>query len=345
MTNFKRYFRSHLKSNLLSLTIILALVLVSTVYIGITEQPSQYTDYSSPDRESYPYFKSTLYVPVTFMFVLAYVFTVMEFSFFKKRRNLDLVYSLPISKRVMGAVHYLAGLLEVLGIFTFSYIVNFIVLLSRGSQWFNFAPMIPHYFLCLLLGFSLYSLMVFVFNEANTVGDGIWFMAAYTFVYYVVMETISVLSGQGDDLVLLIVHGGIQFGVFDYMTRFFQSLVEIKPYNYYEIWIKLSFILEFSTLIVAGILSTLGLFFTFGKRRMEKTGEISNSVFGFRTFIPIYAVSAMLFWAMSEDTNYIVIWTSIEILAAIAYTIYRRGFRYKKSDIAVLCLLIIFLFV
>jgi hypothetical protein len=32
-------------------------------------------------------------------------------------------------------------------------------------------------------------------------------------------------------------------------------------------------------------------------------------------------------------------------LTFIGYTVYRRGFHYKKSDIAILCLLLLFLFV
>ena len=37
-------------------------------------------------------------------------------------------------------------------------------------------------------------------------------------------------------------------------------------------------------------------------------------------------------------------WVMIEICTLIGYTIYRRGFHYKKSDIAVMLLLLIFLF-
>ena len=91
--NFKQYFRHHLKLRLAPIVVILAAVLILTVVIGIIEQPSKYTDYSTPDRVSYPYFRSTLYIPVIFMVNLAYAFPVIEFSFFKKRRNLDCAYS------------------------------------------------------------------------------------------------------------------------------------------------------------------------------------------------------------------------------------------------------------
>ena len=74
---------------------------------------------------------------------------------------------------------------------------------------------------------------------------------------------------------------------------------------------------------------------------MEKTEEISDSYFGFRTLIPIYAISAMI---LSESSNYIILWVIFELLTFIGYTIYRRGFHYKKSDVITMCMLLIFLF-
>jgi len=59
--------------------------------------------------------------------------------------------------------------------------------------------------------------------------------------------------------------------------------------------------------------------------------------------IPIYAISGMMLANGSYEE--IFEWIMIEICTLIGYTIYRRGFHYKKSDIAVMLLLLIFLFV
>ena len=184
--------------------------------------------------------------------------------------------------------------------------------------------------------------MVFVFNRANTVGDGILLMLAYTVVYYVVMWPISNISGKGDSLVLICLHINIHWGVIDYMTTYYQSLIDIRPSNSSDIWNMTSFIMEFVYWVVAGAASAVGFFFTFGKKGVEKVGEISDSFFGFRTLIPLFSVCLMIFFGQTDS---IISWFVIEALTLIAYTVYRRGFRYKKSDIAVLCLLIIFLFV
>lgn len=337
MTNFKQYFRSHLKANIKPLIYILVAVLVLTFLFGINDQRSYKYN---PETEIYEwYYQSTLYIPVVFMCILTYVLPVMEFSFFKKRINLDCAYSLPISRRSMGAVHYLTGLIILFVTYTSSYLINFILLLSRGPGWFNFTPMIAHYLICFLLGWAIYSIMVFVFNEGNTRGDGIWFMILYTFVFLFVVSMIIEVT---DIRVYMSEPVLIPWGLFDTINSTYQSLVELKTVDRMTFFTKDEYLYWFGFWIALGIASTFGFFFTFGNRRMEKTEEISDSYFGFRTLIPIYAVSIML---ILQAGNSIIAWFIIELLTFIGYTIYRRGFHYKKSDIAVLCALSIFLFI
>ena len=337
MINFKRYFHSHFKANIKPLICILIAVLVLTFLIGINEQPDAYYDYQTGISTSY--YKSTLYVPVIFLSILAYVLPVMEFSFFKKRINLDCAYSLPISRRCMGAVHYLTGIIILFISFTSSYILNFILLLTRGSGWFNFSPMIAHYFLCIILGFAMYSTMVFVFNEGNTMGDGIWFMLLYSFVLVVITSALEQITNLN---IFIDTFAGIPWGTISIITESYQNLVELKsnrPFGYFD---EPRYIFWFVFWIAAGIASCIGFFLTFGKRRMELTEEISDSYFGFRTLIPIYAISGMLTF---QDTDVIIFCVIIQLLALLGYTIYRRGFHYKKSDIAFLLIALVCIFI
>ena len=76
---------------------------------------------------------------------------------------------------------------------------------------------------------------------------------------------------------------------------------------------------------------------------MEKTEEISSSYFGFRLLIPVYAISAMI--ALKTVSSTIIWFVIVEVLTFIGYTIYRRGFHFKKADIAILGLLLMFLFI
>lgn len=86
--------------------------------------------------------------------------------------------------------------------------------------------------------------------------------------------------------------------------------------------------------IIVGVACAIGLIYYFGKRRTEKTEEVSNSPFGYMTLIPVYALLCLI--CIEGD----LIFSLLTLVAAfIGYTIYRRGFRYKPSDIAILVIL------
>lgn len=335
MTNFKRYFRSHLRANLLPFLYILAAILILTFIIGRS------TNVGLIHRGNKTY-RSTINVPVIFLFFLAYVLPVMQFSFFKRRINLDFVYSLPISRRSLGIAHYLTGLLILFCSFTASYLLNFAFLLYRGSEWFHFGPMVGHYFLMLLLGVSTYSVMVFVFNEANRTGDGIWFMILYTFVFGVLGDFVSEMFVPEK----LLYHGTsfYSFGNYIFLTTHFQRLIEVNSrFTTYNFWEHPDDICGLIFWIVLGIGAAIGLFFTFGKRRIEKTEEISDSFFGFRVLIPTFAF--IFSSAIKPTTSSLLLAVFLELLTLLGYTIYRRGFRYEKSDLAVLGFLLILAFI
>lgn len=337
MTNMKVYFRSHMRANLRSMMYIAVIVTVLTAVIGVNAQPVEHYYFES-EKSVYDY-RSTLFIPTAFVCVLAYVLPVMEFSFFKKRINLDCAYSLPISRRGMGLVHYLTGLIMLFGAFTLSYLVNFALLLSHGHEYFNFVPMIGHYFVCLLLGFSIYSLMTFVFNEANTRGDGIWFMYLYTFVFTVVVFALAEVTNEWSILTFGEAFDALPWGTINDLTVGYQYLVELHPSNhilrpYFGFW--------FYVWVAIGILSAVGFFLRFGTRSTQKTSEISDSFFGYRVLIPLHAVCLMI---ATHSFDSVIVWILIELVALVGYTVYRRGFHYKKSDIAVLILLALFLFV
>lgn len=335
MTNFKQYFRAHIKAKIKPIIYILTSVLIFTWLLGNTYQQS--TIYNNELNQTEINYKSMLYLPVVFMCILAYIIPVMEFSFFKKRINLDCAYSMPISRKAMGAIHYLVGLLILWCSFTLSYLTNAALLLSRGPGWFDFAPMIEHYFLCFALGTAIYSMMVFIFNEANTRGDGIWFMLLNTFIVNIVLNAIAYIT----DIEFKYALGSLPWHIFTKIDIEYQSLVELRTADRSAFWGSDASIIWFVFWILIGIASAVAFFLTFGKRRMEKVEECSDSYFGFCTLIPLYAISAMIIFNAS---NNIIWWVVIEALTFIGYTIYRRGFHYKKSDIAILCMMFIFLF-
>lgn len=333
MTSFKSYFRSHLKSNgniLLYLTVI---ALVLTLVIGISSGTGAYWD--SKLEAPVTTYHSTIDVPVVFLYLLVYIAPVLEFSFFKKRINLNCAYAMPISRRALGLVHYLTGAITVLIPYTLSYFLNFILILTRGVQYYNLAPMIAHYFLCLLLGLAIYSMMVFAFNEANSTGDGILFMILWSFV--MLFATLA----MGRHIRMSYSHiFPFPWLLISQLTTSYQHLIEmtVPVYSGGRGFLQTPHCI-FGIVIwsLLGIASGIRFFLSFGKRRMEKTEEISDSFFGYRVLIPYFAVTGII--ALPSFS----IWVIFEILTLIGYTIYRRGFHYKLSDIIVLLSLLVFL--
>ncbi len=339
MTNFKRYFCLHMKDRLIPFICISVVLVAMTVMNGIREQPLTVGYHDGTERLLD--YRSTLYLPVTFMCVCAYVFPVIEFSFFKKRMNLDCAYSLPIARRAMGAVHYLSGLIMLLGTFTAAYLSNFALLLTRGPGWFDFSPMFVHYLICILFGFIIYSFLSFAFNAANTTIDGVCFMFLYTFVFLLVSGFFAVLI-ENTGSIIDEGYETLPWGIIDRITDSYQKVVELERINDAEwFWNNTILVGWFCFWTIIGVASAVGLLFSFGQRRPEKTQELSSSFFGYRTLIPLYAVCGMMFY---RNLDYMT-WFLIELLVLLGYTIYRRGFHYKKSDIIVMCSLVVFLFI
>ena len=339
MTGFISYFRAHLRSGVKTLIYLIAITLILTVIIGMNAQVEEPFQADDP-----PTYRSTLYIPVIVLVILIYLVPLLEFSFFKKRINLNCAYSMPISRRAMGTVHYLTGAITITTVYTLSYLANFILLLTREAGHYVFQPMIEHYFLTLLFGLAFYSLMCFVFNEANTTGDGVCFMLLWSFaMFFVSYFLFRILGIETFPNHINQLQGSNPFDFISQLTNRYQILCELDTtivHSYYrDSWWSLSAIPRWQIVwIFIGIASALGLIFTFGKRRMEKTEEISDSFFGYRVLIPFYAVTSMF---MLKSFFF---WVIFEILALIGYTIYRRGFRYKLSDIIILLSMLIFLF-
>ena len=330
MTGFRPYFRAHLRSGVKTLIYLIIITLILTVIIGMNAQVEKPLYY--PDAIAPTYYYSTLYIPVIFLCFLIYLVPLLEFSFFKKRINLNCAYSMPISRRAMGVVHYLSGAITITTVYTLSYLANFILLLTREPGHYVFLPMIPHYLLTLVFGLAIYSFMCFVFNEANTAGDGVCFMILWTFVLFFVNISAAYIFKFSANTAF----GSIPWEVISQLTSHYEKLCEMKLVTA-SFWRSSVLVGWLVTWILIGIASAIGLIFTFGKRRTEKTEEISDSFFGYRVLIPIYAATGMYI------LRNIVFWVIFEVLALIGYTIYRRGFRYKLSDIIILLSLLIFL--
>lgn len=326
---YKRYFRAHLQSALRPLIYITAIVLVITLVTALNGQITTVT-YVDPPKTFY---NSNLGTHVWMLVLLCYAAPIMEFATFKKRTNLDCLYSMPLSRRELGTVHYLTGAITVSVPYTLSYLLNALLLL-RAPEQYDFAPLVGFYFLSLLFGLCVYSLFAFLMDRANALGDGIAFMTLWSVVLFFATMALSDMRWPVDSLC------GFIWTILMAMTNRYSAAVEKSTSDIYTIsslWRDSELVFWFIFWVVLGVAAAIGFFLLFGKKRTEKTGEVSDTFFGYRVLIPLLAACGML------SIGNVWGWVVFEVLAFIGYTVYRRGFHYKKSDIIVLAALSVFL--
>lgn len=358
---FKAYFRDHFRSKtkLLICLVVFALMLTLITAVGGQRSEYTYTDYETDTEITRVSYDSCIDLQQRILIICSFIIPVIEFSFFKKRRNLDCAYALPISRREMGAVHYLTGLICLIVPFTCSYLCNFLLML-RYPEGFAYAPLLGFYFLNLLLSITVYSLFVFVFNQANSTGDGIWFIILWSFLLALILAAVDSFSTMVYDTFIwekensdaiyeayskwsdkwLIDPGfGLPWGLQYEMSWVYEAAIEKANDSWEsrriaELWKDSHFVVMFAVWILGGIGSAVSFVLSFGKRRAEKTQEVSDSWFGFKVLIPVYGF-------LINIASSGVLLLGVTIMTFVGYLIYRKGFHLKVWDWIMMGLILI----
>lgn len=305
MSNFKRYFTYHIRSNTIRSLVILAL---SVVYL--------YRE----GRGGYSTYFTCLSTIIGFMATLIPIF---EFYTFKTKRNLDTYFSLPISRQNLALCHFLSGLFEMICVFTVSTVFLFILKLPYNS--FYLIYFIPYYFCTLLYGILLYSFFTFVFNIGNTVIDGVLMIILYIFGPFLIVGAAE--SVYHEFTTGLMIHGvaGFIYEPLSDIANEFEHLSDKDPSPFYSGISTESYIFAVVCIIIC-IAAFFAFLYFFQKTKPENTEGISNSPFGYKTMIPVCGISIAII-NLNPVLNI--------FLMAIGYIIYRRGFKFQRSDLIV----------
>lgn len=321
-------------------------------YVNVSkEYPNgYYYDYGPVECETpsrkIEYRDLTLNYPVIVLIIMCYIVPVWLFSSTKKRRNLDCYYSLPISKRFLGLTNYLVGLVLIFVPFLLTCITNLIIYASYSYATFiklNFGVLATHFLISVLMGLVVYTLFVFVFNEANSVLDGCIFMAAYTLEG---MFIVLILDNISYDGILFLSEKAIPFVPFTELLSEYETALERGITSHIvDAWTERGMTFCFIFWTIASILAFFGFVYGLERKKAEKTEDISTSVFGYKTLIPLIAIPAVInyceFTSIRQSGDPISC-MFVTLGAVVAYTVYRRGVKYKKSDYAVIGILLFF---
>ena len=304
----KKYYLYRLKTTFLRPVIFLV---ISILYILYDMSYDYKVDYSG---------MYTVTVIISFSATLLPIFELYQF---KSKKNLDTFFSVPLSRGKMALCHFLCGLTQLSIVYTMSYVFLFVhrLILSESVVMIYF---LPHYFARLILGALLYCLFCFIFYQANTMIDGILFEFLYIFapgmLWSLICDVIYEISGRNYSKGLLNLS---TYAPIDCVTTAFQKLAEPNRYN--ALYVEKMLLPLTLIFVVISVAALFGFFRTFVKTRVENAENISDSPFGYKVLIPIcgiYLAPAMPILNI--------------ILVAIGYVIYRRGFKFKRSDYIVM---------
>lgn len=339
MKSFGQYFKYHFRSTFLRLIIMMAIVLLlsainfeDTVRITLHRTTKEFVG-----SNVYLGFYTTLFA------VLCSIIPIFELYVFKSRRNLDTMFTLPVSRTKMLFAHLLNGWIHIMLAYIAEGLIIFTALYQK-RDWVNENYFWKYYLGLLVVGLAVYLFFSFVFSQGNTIIDGMVFMAAWIFAFvmpFVVANDIIryldktyVINSSLLNWIDRIIDSTTVYSPFNNITILLSDFMEIKDpsstFIYYMDLINLYKIeanIAVAFLCVVGIVSFVLLYFTFKKQRVEKVEDISNSPIGYKFLIPFYVISFML---VEYDPLMVVICV---IGMLVAYIIYRRTFRIKKWDI------------
>jgi hypothetical protein len=261
--------------------------------------------------------------------VIVTIIPIMEFSFKMKRRSVDLYYSLPIKRIKLYICKYFVGLAEFLILYIPQWLISFIWLATLPSVSNIYDMSYSIYFMLASIGYGIliYTFLTFFYTMGNTLIDGIIFMALASCFLPTLMNVMYslILGANYSDRTFYMRWFFIYSPLFDISGKMHSNMI---GGTYGDINI-LGIILN----IALAILASIAFFFIHSeKNNAELVGDESDTIFGYKLFIPLYMVTSFKLISSSISA----LWVVIGLVGYLFYCIYRKSFRIKRNDIITL---------
>ena len=313
MTEGQRYFRYHFRKSVPKLIIELVMVLLVLLLIP-----------KSDVEEDLIVFEM-MFVGI----IMAVIMPFQEFSEFNNRRNLDTWFSLPIDRMKLAVVHYLNGAQHI-GIVV-SFMAIGLIFHAEGGIHLNFGMYTLLYLTVLVMSLLLYGLLCLAFTSANTNSDGSTFVLAYLILPSAISLAVTMFTLRLDmwnremDSFAI----GMPGCLFRMRRGFSEGIVktgEGLAILFRDSWFTARLVLN----ILICVAATVVMLYNFRNRHAEKVEDISDSWFGYRTLLPVYAFCAA-FCTYSYAGSAL-----LGIVLIVCYMAYRRSTKLHKYDWAVI---------
>ena len=273
-----------------------------------------------------------MFVPV--LCVLCTVTPVMQCSYRMRRRSVDLWYALPVSRTELLFVRTVIGLALALIPYTLGYWLGASVVALRASV--SFIWYLPCFAVTLLLGVGLYGVNAFLFTRADSIGDGLFFIAAWACI---LPAFLLAFGSIGLDFVNRPFVDGVNLsGLFSSAFTYSGMAWGATPFDNLICGKGVDTATLIRICVAVGIaaaeaVAAFLLLFSFAERdKAEQAEQISSSWWGYRILIPVYVVCLMCYIPPRFQWGDIFLMVIILVGAFIGFFAYRRSFRLHRSD-------------
>ena len=324
----KKMFLYYFRRRLPAMIILMIAIAIMTIII---QSQSSYINYSQSGDyriETAGQTNPFIYLSIV-LSVIVTIIPIMEFSFKMKRRSVDLYYSLPIKRIKLYICKYFVGLAEFLILYIPQWLISFIWLATLPSVSNIYDMSYSIYFMLASIGYGIliYTFLTFFYTMGNTLIDGIIFMALASCFLPTLMNVMYslILGANYSDRTFYMRFFFIYSPLFDISGKMHSNMI---GGTYGDINI-LGIILN----IALAILASIAFFFIHSeKNNAELVGDESDTIFGYKLFIPLYMVTSFKLISSSISA----LWVVIGLVGYLFYCIYRKSFRIKRNDIITL---------
>ena len=325
----KRAFLYELKRNILPLCLFTAIATVLYVVAALSTDFIFSSETVDPLLNNKP-INSLVYIPAMILGILCFLVSILQFSYLMKRTSTDLWYSLPIRREILLLTRLSVGLILVFVPYSVSYWAGFLVI-ALSENLFHLSYYGILFAVSLPIGCLLFFINVFLFTRANSIWDGILFIALGSVVLMlpaIILSQCCVNTDFGlENPTQYCIYSPLAFT----FSTFNRLLLNRKPQ------IQGAVIL-YSLAVLEGIGSFLGLCLSARRHKAENAGQISNSPFGYKVLIPVYVfLFGMLLTVQPNKITTFFLYSMILLAAGLTlYFVYRRTFRLRWYDLVCL---------
>lgn len=298
---------------------------------------SSIDQYIPNSPQSIPYYSVPIifFFPIVFIMIIVPIVSVFRLYIFRNSKDVDLYYSLPISRKNLLSSQLIFGFLQLIFIWTIMYLSGLFIFTVLTSGDYHTLYLFLVYLIVILYIAILYSISTFLFLRGNTVVDGIAFMIIFNtaFVFLSTFFTNFVIRGIVRAEAFMFNPYYSVGRVSNYFFHFAKPYQVNPPYGY-DTNTLIAIIINTVVFSIIAISSLLLNHQFILKEKTEQIGRLSTSKFGYVTLIPmnLFFAIASLYFNMANTTTMLAI-SFLTVAGFIGFFIMRRSAKLKWMDI------------